>query len=93
MVYKVSSKGLLRIIVAKLDGKYSEVILRNKDKKVFVPIIADKQKKKLDLVFSVADDNMCLLKFEVHKTSDLQFIETVGTIAIDILEEMYQANS
>ncbi len=93
MIYKIETKGLQRIVTAKLDSKYSEIISRNKDKKFFLPFIEERSKKKIELMFDNAEDNLSTVRFSIHKSAGLIIIEIMIEIAIEMLEDIYKASN
>ncbi len=91
MVYKIETKGLQRIVIAKIDNKYSEIIWRNKGRKFFIPYVDDKGKKKIELEYEKTEDNLCTVRFSIHKAAGLIIIEIMIEIAIEILEDIYKS--
>jgi isocitrate lyase len=93
MVYKIETKGLQRIVIARIDSKYSEIISRNKDQKFFLPFVEEKRMKKIELTYGIAEDNLCTVRFSIHKAAGLIIIEIMIDIAIEILEDIYKSTN
>lgn len=93
MVYKIEIKGINRIITAKLDSKYAELVTLGRVKDSKIHFIDNGVKKLIDFGFSAIQDSVCLVKFKVHQAASLQFIEIIIKIAEELLEEALKAES
>ncbi|HEX2866135.1 MAG TPA: hypothetical protein VHO03_03785 [Ignavibacteriales bacterium] len=93
MVYKVELKGINRIITAKLDSKYAEIITLGKVKDLKLHYIDNGVKKSIEYQFTAKEDSLCTVRFKIHQAANLQLIETITKIAEELLDDALKAES
>lgn len=88
MLYKIETKGIDRIVIAKIDAKLFEAIVQTKGNG-HAFFLTEKGLKKIDLSFELMQADMPVVKFKIHKTASLEMVENIITIAEDYLRNVH----
>ncbi|MFA7360801.1 MAG: hypothetical protein WC139_07165 [Candidatus Kapaibacterium sp.] len=86
MLYKIETKGIDRIVIAKIDAKLFEAVQKLTGS-LPIYLLTDKGKKKIDLSFETMQADMPVVKFKIHKTATLEMVESIISIAEETLKE------